>query len=180
MGMLGSTIRAADLEPCENQGADYSVIREMQRNIIFSYVFRRYSPVQFRMKTECLYLPFFSICKRLQSACLQQSACSCERTIFCLDRTPLLPTHPVTPHPSRLGHLIVDLSQRRSHLVRKSTSNDHNVRLARGRSENYTKAILIVTWGREMHHFDSATDKSEGHGPERALSRPVGYLIEGC
>jgi hypothetical protein len=98
--MLGSTIRAADLEPCENQGADYSVIREMQRNIIFSYVFRRYSPVQFRMKTECLYLPFFSICKRLQSACLQQSACSCERTIFCLDRTPLLPTHPVTPHPS--------------------------------------------------------------------------------
>merc|ERR1712188_163352 len=91
--MLGSTIRAADLEPCENQGADYSVIREMQRNIIFSYVFRRYSPVQFRMKTECLYLPFFSICKRLQSACLRQSACSCERTIFCLDRTPLLPTH---------------------------------------------------------------------------------------
>jgi len=83
-------------------------------------------------------------------------------------------------NPSRLGHLIVDLSQRRSHLVRKSTSNDHNVRLARGRSENYTKAILIVTWGREMHHFDSATGKSEGHGPERALSRPVGYLIEGC
>ena len=31
-----------------------------------------------------------------------------------------------------------------------------------------------------MHHFDGATGESEGHGPERALAGPVGYLIESC
>jgi hypothetical protein len=30
-----------------------------------------------------------------------------------------------------------------------------------------------------MHHFNGAAGKTEGHGPEGALSSPVGYLVEG-
>jgi len=46
--------------------------------------------------------------------------------------------------PSRLRHLIVHLSQRWRHLVRQRTSYYHNVGLARGCSEDYAEAILIV------------------------------------
>ena len=31
-----------------------------------------------------------------------------------------------------------------------------------------------------MHHFDGAAGEPEGHGPEGALTGPVGYLVEGC
>jgi hypothetical protein len=30
-----------------------------------------------------------------------------------------------------------------------------------------------------MHHLDGAAGKTECHGPEGALSSPVGYLVEG-
>jgi hypothetical protein len=83
-------------------------------------------------------------------------------------------------NPSRIRHLIVDLSERRSHLVCESTGDDHNIRLARGGTEDYTKSILIVSWGGEMHHFDGAAGQSEGHRPEGTLTGPVGYLIECC
>ena len=83
-------------------------------------------------------------------------------------------------YPSGIWHLIIDLSKRRSHLVCKGTGNNHNIGLSRGGTEDYTKSILIVPWGGEMHHFDGATGESEGHGPEGALTGPVGYLIEGC
>ena len=29
-----------------------------------------------------------------------------------------------------------------------------------------------------MHHFDGAAGEAEGHGPEGALTGPVGYLVE--
>ena len=81
--------------------------------------------------------------------------------------------------PSRIRHLIVDLSKRRSHLIRKCASNDHDIRLTRRGTEDYTKTILVVAGGGKVHHFDSAAGESEGHGPERTLTRPVGYLIQG-
>jgi hypothetical protein len=31
-----------------------------------------------------------------------------------------------------------------------------------------------------VHHFDGAAGQSEGHGPEGALTRPVGDLVKGC
>ena len=31
-----------------------------------------------------------------------------------------------------------------------------------------------------MHHFHGATGETEGHGPKRALTGPVGDLVEGC
>lgn len=81
--------------------------------------------------------------------------------------------------PSRLRHLIVYLSQRRCHLIRQRTSNNHNIRLPWRSTENDTKAILIVAGGGKVHHLDGAASKAEGHGPERGLSGPVGDLVEG-
>ena len=69
-------------------------------------------------------------------------------------------------NPSRVRHLVVDLTQRRSHLIRECAGHDHHVGLARGGTENYTEAILIVTGRREMHHFDGAAGQAEGHRPE--------------
>jgi len=80
--------------------------------------------------------------------------------------------------PSRLRHLIIHLSQRRSHLVGKRACYNHNVRLAWRGTEDYTEAILIVTWCRQVHHFDGAACETECHGPEGALPCPVRDLIE--
>ena len=80
--------------------------------------------------------------------------------------------------PSRLRHLIVYLSQRRCHLIRQRTSNNHNIRLTRRCTENDTKAVLVVPRGGEVHHLDGTTGKTEGHGPERGLSGPIGDLVE--
>ena len=82
--------------------------------------------------------------------------------------------------PPRFRHLIIDLSERRSHLVGESTCHDHNIGLAGRGTENYTESILIVSWGGEMHHFDGAAGQSKGHGPEGALTGPVGYLVQSC
>jgi hypothetical protein len=83
-------------------------------------------------------------------------------------------------NPSRLRHLIINLSKGRGHLVRKGTSNNHYIGLTRGSSENYTKSILIVAGCGEMHHFDGAAGESKCHGPEGSLTCPVGDLVEGC
>lgn len=68
-------------------------------------------------------------------------------------------------YPSGLRHLIVDLTQRRSHLVGESTGDNHDVRLTGRGSENNSKTILIVSRGGQVHHFDGAAGESEGHGP---------------
>jgi hypothetical protein len=39
---------------------------------------------------------------------------------------------------------------------------------------------LIVAGRGEVHHFDGAAGQSEGHGPEGALTGPIGYLVECC
>lgn len=49
--------------------------------------------------------------------------------------------------PSRVRHLVVHLAKSRSHLVRECPGHDHHVGLARGRSEDYTEAILVVARG---------------------------------
>ena len=50
-------------------------------------------------------------------------------------------------NPSRVRHLIVDLPQSRSHLVRECAGNDHNVRLPWGCPENDAESILIIARG---------------------------------
>ena len=81
--------------------------------------------------------------------------------------------------PSRVGHLVVHLSQRRGHLVCEGSGDNHDIRLTGRGTENDTETILVVSWGGQVHHLDGAAGKTEGHGPERALAGPVGDLVEG-
>jgi hypothetical protein len=87
-------------------------------------------------------------------------------TVTIMVITPSIRTASHRNNPSRIRHLIVDLSQRR------------NIGLARRSTEDYTETILIVAGSGKVHHFDGAACKSEGHGPKRALTRPVGDLVE--
>ena len=80
--------------------------------------------------------------------------------------------------PTGLRHLIVNLSESRSHLVGKSSGNNHDIGLSGRGTENDTETILIVSWGGQVHHLDGAASKTEGHGPKGALTRPVGDLIK--
>lgn len=81
--------------------------------------------------------------------------------------------------PSRVGHLIVDLAQGGSHLVGEGTGNNHDVGLTGRGTENDSKAVLVVSGCGEVHHFDGAAGKTEGHGPEGRLASPVCNNIEG-
>ena len=82
-----------------------------------------------------------------------------------------------TDHPPRLGHLVVDLAERGSHLVGEGAGHDHDVGLAGGGAEDYSQAVLVVARSGEVHHFDGAAGEAEGHGPEGALAGPVGDLV---
>lgn len=83
-----------------------------------------------------------------------------------------------TDHPSGVGHLIVNLSEGRCHLVCQGTGDNHDVALSGRGTENDTQSVLVVTWRREVHHFDCAASQTESHGPQRSLSRPVRDLIQ--
>ena len=83
-------------------------------------------------------------------------------------------------NPSRIRHLVVHLAEGRGHFVGQGASDDHDVRLAGGGTEDYAEAVLVVARGGEVHHFDSTTGEAKGHGPEGALAGPVGDLVKGC
>lgn len=82
-------------------------------------------------------------------------------------------------NPPGVGHLIINLAESRGHLVRQCTGDNHNIGLTRRSTENDSKTILIVTGGRKVHHLHGAACKTEGHRPQRALTSPIGNLIEG-
>jgi hypothetical protein len=81
--------------------------------------------------------------------------------------------------PSGLGHLIIDLAQSGCHLVGEGAGDNHDVGLTGRGTENDSHAILIVTRSGKVHHLNSAAGEAEGHGPKRALARPVCDLVEG-
>lgn len=83
-----------------------------------------------------------------------------------------------TYHPTWIRHLIVNLSKSRCHFIRYGSSHNHDIRLSRGSSKDNSHAILIVSGSGQMHHFKSTASKTESHWPQRALSSPVGNLIE--
>lgn len=87
---------------------------------------------------------------------------------------------PHANHPPWVGHLVVDLSESGCHLIGECAGYDHDVGLARAGAEDYAQAVLVVARGGEVHHFDGAAGKTEGHGPEGALAGPVGDLVDGC
>ena len=81
--------------------------------------------------------------------------------------------------PAGLGHLIVDLSQSRSHLVGERTGDDHDIGLTGRGTENDSHAILIIARRRQVHHLDGTAGESKGHRPEGSLTSPVRYRVEG-
>jgi len=85
-----------------------------------------------------------------------------------------------TNHPSRVRHLIIDLTECWGHFIGEGAGYNHDVGLTRGSTENYTEAILVVTGCTEVHHFDGAAGEAKCHGPERTLTCPVGNLVESC
>lgn len=80
--------------------------------------------------------------------------------------------------PSGLGHLVVDLAQGGRHLVGEGAGDDHDVGLTGGGTEDDAQAILVVSWGGKVHHFDGAAGETESHGPEGGLTGPVGDDVE--
>lgn len=68
-------------------------------------------------------------------------------------------------HPARIGHLIVDLAQGRGHLIGKGTGDNHDVGLTGRGTEDDSESVLIVSWRRQVHHFDGAASQTKGHGP---------------
>lgn len=83
-------------------------------------------------------------------------------------------------NPSRVRHLIVNLSQGWGHFVGNRTGDNHDIGLTRRGSENDTQSILIVSWSRDMHHLDGTTSQTEGDWPKRRLSSPVGNGVQRC
>lgn len=81
-------------------------------------------------------------------------------------------------NPSRVRHLVVNLTERRRHLVGKGSGNDHNIGLTWGGTENDTETILIVTGSGKVHHLNGTAGETEGHRPKGTLAGPVGDLIE--
>lgn len=67
--------------------------------------------------------------------------------------------------PSRLRHLIVTLSQGRTHLVRHRPGHNHHIGLAGRGPEDDAEAVLIIPRHRNVHHLDGAACQSETQRP---------------
>src|SRR4029078_1039035 len=80
--------------------------------------------------------------------------------------------------PARLGHLVVDLAQRRRHLVAERPGDDHEVALARARPEQHAEAVDVVARRASVHHLDRAAREAEGHRPQRTGLGPVDQGVD--
>jgi hypothetical protein len=71
------------------------------------------------------------------------------------------------------GHLVVDLAQRRRHLVAERAGDDHHVGLARARPEDHAEAVEVVAAGRRVCIISTAQQASPkviGHSCRSAPS----------
>ena len=73
---------------------------------------------------------------------------------------------------ARLRHLVVDLAQRRRHLVGQRAGDDHHVGLARRGARRDAEALGVVARHRHLHHLDGAAGETERHPHQRAGARP--------
>src|ERR1700733_1282754 len=81
-------------------------------------------------------------------------------------------------HPARLRHLVVDLAQRRRHLVGQSAGNDHHIALSRRCARDDTEAIQVIARHIGVDHLHRAAGQAEGHRPQAAGTRPVHHLVD--
>ena len=76
-------------------------------------------------------------------------------------------------HPLRLEHLVVDLAERRGHLVRDAAGDDQQVGLARrGAEDLHAEARDVVARRDDRHHLDRAAGEAERVGPDRLRPAP--------
>lgn len=68
---------------------------------------------------------------------------------------------PHTDHPLWVRYLIIALSESWSHLICESSSNNHDVGLARRRTKDNSQAILVIPRHRGMHHLYTAAGETE-------------------
>jgi hypothetical protein len=74
---------------------------------------------------------------------------------------------------SWFGHLVVHFTQGRSHLVSECTSDNHDIRLPRRRTEDNSITIEVVTTSPRVHHLNGTASQPKRHRPNRALPRPI-------
>src|SRR3954470_24950637 len=87
---------------------------------------------------------------------------------------------PHRDHPLRLEHLVVDLAQRRGHLVGDAAGDDEQVGLTRGRAEDLgAEARDVISRRDDRHHLDRAAREPERVGPDRVPLRPEDRLVDG-
>src|SRR5262249_19033292 len=76
--------------------------------------------------------------------------------------------------PLRFRHLLPELSDDWRHLVRHPSSDDDQVRLTRGWTENFSAEAGDVEARRaHRHHLDRAAGQAKAHRPNRTLAEPV-------
>jgi len=82
-------------------------------------------------------------------------------------------------HPLGFGHLIVKLANDGSHFLREAAGDDHQVGLARRRTEYFgAETGDVETGGGHGHHFDGAAGETETERPDRAAAGPVHGFVE--
>ncbi len=82
-------------------------------------------------------------------------------------------------HVPRLGHLVVDLAQRRGHLVAQRAGYDHHVRLARTGARREAETLEVVARHGRLHHLHRAAGEAESHPHQRAGARPGDEVVGG-
>ena len=81
--------------------------------------------------------------------------------------------------PLGLGHLIVELTDDRSHFLGEATGNNHKVGLAGRRTKHFgAEASDIETRGGHGHHFDGAAGEAKAQRPDGTLAGPIHGLVE--
>src|SRR5205823_13377675 len=82
-------------------------------------------------------------------------------------------------HPLRLEHLVVDLLDRRGHLLGDAAGDDQQVGLARRGTERlHPETRDVVARRDDRHHLDRATGEPERVRPHRLRLRPGDRLLE--
>src|SRR5208283_178269 len=81
--------------------------------------------------------------------------------------------------PLGLRHLIVKLANDRSHFLRETSGNNHEIGLAGRGTKNFgAEAGQVVAGGGHGHHFYGAAGEAETQGPNGAFASPVHGFIE--
>src|SRR5688572_2316054 len=80
-------------------------------------------------------------------------------------------------HVLGVRHLVVDLAQRRGHLVAQRAGDDHHVRLARAGARGDPEALHVVARHVDVDHLDRAAGEPERHPPQAAGAGPLEQVL---